>query len=121
MIIGGRRTSFFLFSGDIVAFVVSLYLTLWIRYLEIPSEATLSPYLIPFTFLFAFWTLVFYSAGLYSKRLALFPSRLSDALFKTQMANILFAALLGGLRVNVTRNIGAYNVCVKWPFSAKIS
>ena len=93
MIIGGRRAFFFLFAGDIVAFVVSLYLTLWLRYWEVPSKATLSPYVIPFIFLFAFWALVFYSAGLYSKRLAFFPSRLSDALFKTQMANILFAAL----------------------------
>jgi lipopolysaccharide/colanic/teichoic acid biosynthesis glycosyltransferase len=53
----------------------------------------LAPYIVPFAFLFALWALVFYSAGLYSKRLALFPSRLPDALFKTQLANILFAAL----------------------------
>ncbi|HUX80802.1 MAG TPA: hypothetical protein VMV38_00555, partial [Candidatus Paceibacterota bacterium] len=76
MIIGGRRASLLLFTGDIVAFGVSLYLTLWLRYLEIPSAETLSPYFIPFSFLFALWVLVFYSAGLYGKRLALFPSRL---------------------------------------------
>lgn len=93
MIIGGRRDSIFLFAGDLVAFAVSLYLTLWLRYFEIPTEATLSPYAVPFAFLFAFWALVFYSAGLYSKRLTLFPSRLADVLFKTQMANIMFAAL----------------------------
>jgi len=93
MTIGGRRNSVLLFAGDIVAFVVSLYLTLWLRHFEIPSVAALSPYIVPFTLLFAFWTLVFYSAGLYSKRFILFPSRLPDALFKTQLANILFAAL----------------------------
>lgn len=93
MIIGGRRASFLLFGGDIVAFAVSLYLTLWLRYWTVPNEAMLSPYMIPFIFLFLFWALVFYSAGLYSKRLTLFPSRLPDALLKTQLANIFFAAL----------------------------
>lgn len=93
MIIGGRRAPFLLFAGDVAAFVVSLYLTLLLRYGEMPTEATLAPYFLPFTFIFALWTLVFYSAGLYSKRLTLFPSRLPDALFKTQIANILFGAL----------------------------
>jgi len=93
MIIAGRRASFLLFAGDIVALVLSLYLTLWVRYLSLPSAEMLVPYLAPFTFLFALWLLVFYSSGLYSKRLSLFPSRLPDALLKTQIANIIFAAL----------------------------
>ena len=94
MIIGGRRASALLFVGDLVAFIVSLYLTLLVRYGAIPTLTTLSPYVLSFTFLFALWTLVFYSAGLYGKRLALFPSKLPNALLKTQTANMLFAALL---------------------------
>lgn len=93
MILGGRRTSLYLLAGDIAAFTLALYLTLWLRYWELPAASTLAPYSIPFAFLFVFWVLVFYSAGLYSKRLTLFPNRLPDALFKTQAANILFAAL----------------------------
>jgi len=93
MIIGGRRALFFLFAGDIVAFVAALYFTLWFRYLELPTVVTLSPYVVPFAILFILWTLVFYSAGLYSKRTLLFPSKLPDALLKTQLANIFFAAL----------------------------
>ncbi|MFA5998381.1 MAG: sugar transferase [Candidatus Paceibacterota bacterium] len=93
MITGGRRAFLLLFAGDLVAFGVSLYLTLWLRYGAVPDSVLLAPYVIPFSLLFVLWILVFYSAGLYSKRLVLFPSRLSDALFKTQMANILFAAL----------------------------
>ncbi|MFZ3043718.1 MAG: sugar transferase [Minisyncoccia bacterium] len=93
MIIGGRRAFLFLFIGDLVAFAVSLYLTLWLRYLAVPDAATLEPFIAPFVFLFALWTLVFYSAGLYGKRLALFPSRLPDALLKTQLTNIVFAAI----------------------------
>jgi len=93
MITGARRASLLLFVGDIVAFGVSLYLTLWLRHGAAPAASTLAPYIVPFTLLFAFWALVFYSSGLYSKRLILFPSRLPDALFKTQLVNILFAAL----------------------------
>jgi lipopolysaccharide/colanic/teichoic acid biosynthesis glycosyltransferase len=93
MIIIGRRASFLLFAGDIVAFTISLYLTLWARYGVLPDAPTLAPFMTPFAFLFVLWILVFYSAGLYSKSLTLFPSRLPDALFKTQLANILFAAL----------------------------
>ena len=93
MIIGGRRASFLLFVGDVVAFGFSLYLTLWLRYGSVPDAAKLAPYLAPFSFLFALWLLVFYGSGLYGKRIALFPSRLPDALLRTQIANILFAAL----------------------------
>jgi len=92
MIIGGRRASFLLFAGDIAAFVVSLYLTLSLRYGAIP-QWLLARYVIPFTFLFVIWALVFYSAGLYSKRLALFPSQIPDALLGAQVVNILLAAL----------------------------
>ncbi len=93
MIIGGRRASFLLFVGDLTAFAVSLYVTLWLRYGALPSATTLAPYLVPFTFLFALWALIFYSTGLYGKRLALFHSRLPDAIIKTQIANIIFAAV----------------------------
>lgn len=93
MIIAGRRASSLLFIGDLVAFSVSLYLTLWIRYGMLPGVGTLAPYIAPFSLLFALWILVFYSSGLYGKRLTLFPSRLPDALLKTQIANIIFAAL----------------------------
>jgi lipopolysaccharide/colanic/teichoic acid biosynthesis glycosyltransferase len=93
MITAGRRNSFLLFCGDIVSLIFSLYVTLWLRYQEIPDAGTLIPYVAPFTLLFAIWALVFYSAGLYGKRLALFPSRLPDVLLKVQMVNILVAAI----------------------------
>ena len=93
MISGGKRISFLLFAGDVAAFAVALYLTLWLRYGVTPSSSALAPFLAPFALLFAFWILVFYSAGLYGKRVALFPSRVPDALFKVQIVNIIFAAL----------------------------
>jgi lipopolysaccharide/colanic/teichoic acid biosynthesis glycosyltransferase len=93
MIISGRRAPFLLFLGDLIALIISLHLTLWLRYFALPTAATFAPYILPFTFLFTFWLLVFYSAGLYGKRITLFPSRLPDALFRTQIVNIICAAL----------------------------
>jgi|SRR3989344_7150737 len=93
MIIVGRRFTLLLLAGDIAAFAVALYLTLWLRYWAPPSAAALESYAAPFLFLFALWILVFYAAGLYGKRLALFPSRVPDALLKVQMVNVVLAAL----------------------------
>ena len=93
MIIGGRQASLLLFAGDLAAFAASLYITLWLRYGAVPSAATLAPFIVPFAFLFVLWALVFYSAGLYSKRFTLFTSRLPDALIKTQVANIVLATI----------------------------
>lgn len=88
-----RRAPLLLFAGDVVAFGIALYLTLWLRYGVIPNATILTPYIASFTFLFIPWILVFYGAGLYSKRIVLFPSRLPNALFKTQLVNIVFSAL----------------------------
>jgi lipopolysaccharide/colanic/teichoic acid biosynthesis glycosyltransferase len=93
MITFGRRSSALLFVGDIAALALALYVTLAVRYLALPSAAALAPYWAPFSFLFALWLVVFYGAGLYGKQFLLFPSRLPDALVKTQVANILFAAV----------------------------
>lgn len=93
MITLGRRSSFLLFLGDLLALVASLYITLAVRYLALPTTEALVPYVAPFAFLVALWLLVFYGAGLYGKQFLLFPSRLPDALIKTQVANILIAAL----------------------------
>ena len=93
MIRGGKQASFLLLLGDFAAFAISLWLTLLVRYGELPTYGLVGDFVAPFGFLFVLWALVFYVSGLYSKRLMLFPSRLPDALMKTQIANIVFAAL----------------------------
>jgi len=94
MIIVGRRSSLLLLVGDIAIFVVSLYFALWLRHRTIPSIETLAPYIVPFTILAVLWVLVFYGAGLYSKRLALFPSQMPDTLLMAHSTNLLLAVLL---------------------------
>ena len=93
MIIVGRRSALLLLVGDIVAFAVALYGTLALRYLTLPALASLAPYLVPFALLFALWLGIFWVAGLYGKRLALFPSRMPDALVWAQTTNVVIAAL----------------------------
>lgn len=90
---GGIRASALLFLGDLATFVAALWLTLLIRYQALPTEEMFRDHIGPFSLLFALWILVFYMSGLYGKRIILFKSSLPNAIFKTQVANILFAAL----------------------------
>ncbi len=90
---GGIRASALLFIGDLVTFSAALWLTLLLRYGMVPTEAMLLDHIGPFLILFAVWILVFYMSGLYSKRFILFKSSLPNAILRTQVINIVIAAL----------------------------
>ena len=90
---GGIRASALLFIGDLASFVVALWLTLLARYGSLPSEEIFASHIGPFTVLFMVWILVFYMSGLYGKRFILFKSSLPNAILKTQVLNIVIAAL----------------------------
>jgi lipopolysaccharide/colanic/teichoic acid biosynthesis glycosyltransferase len=83
-----------LFVGDIVTFALALLVTLLLRYRGLPGEDVLEAFIATFSVLFAVWALVFYMAGLYSKQAVLFRSELPPILFRTQIFNIVLAALL---------------------------
>ncbi|HVX90189.1 MAG TPA: sugar transferase [Candidatus Paceibacterota bacterium] len=93
MTTGSRRASVLLFVGDLLVFVFSLWLTLLVRYGQIPSRVLLNAHAGPFAFLFIVWLLVFYMGGLYEKRAVLFKRDLSGRLIRTQIFNIVIAAL----------------------------
>ncbi|MBU1755042.1 sugar transferase [Patescibacteria group bacterium] len=93
MTYGGRPAVALLFLGDIAVFAAALWLTLLVRYAQIPTETVLIEHIRPFTVLFILWTLIFYMSGLYGKRMILSQGSLSDALLKTQSFNIVLAAL----------------------------
>jgi lipopolysaccharide/colanic/teichoic acid biosynthesis glycosyltransferase len=90
---GGSRIAALLFIGDLAVFVVSLWLTLFVRYQRIPSEAVFMEHLLPFSILFALWVFVFYISGLYGKGIILLKTRWPDAIMRTQVANVILAAL----------------------------
>ncbi len=89
----GTYTTTLLFLGDILVFLLSLWLTLFVRYGGIPELSLLSEHLIAFAPLFVLWLLIFYMAGLYGKHIVLFKSAVFGAILKTQLLNIVLAAL----------------------------
>ncbi len=93
MTIGSRRASAFLFLGDVLVFGFSLWFTLLLRYGRLPSEALLASHAGPFAFLFIVWILVFFMGGLYEKRAVFFKRDLSGRIIRTQVVNIILAAL----------------------------
>jgi hypothetical protein len=82
-----KRDPFLLFLGDIISFYISLWLSLLIRFREIPSQETLTTHGIPFTILIIAWFLVLYIGGLYEKRTIVLRSRLPNTLLRAQIAN----------------------------------
>ena len=93
MTTGSRAASALLFLGDTLVFAFSLWLTLLLRYQEIPSDAIVALHAGPFAFLFIVWLLVFFMSGLYEKRVVFFKRDLSGRLIRTQVFNIVLAAL----------------------------
>jgi lipopolysaccharide/colanic/teichoic acid biosynthesis glycosyltransferase len=93
MTIGSRRAFALLFIGDLVVFVFSLWLTLLVRYQAIPSQELINMHIGPFALLFIVWLLIFYMGGFYDKRAVLFKRDMSGRLIRTQILNIVIAAL----------------------------
>jgi len=88
----GRKEPIILLLGDIFVFLASLWLTLLVRYLELPGSDTWYNHFVPFSFLFIVWILVFIIAGLYRKHTVLFKRRLPGVILKAQITNIVLAA-----------------------------
>ena len=82
-----------LFLGDVLFFLISLWFMLFFRYAQAPSLEKIQQHIVPFSFLFIVWALVFFIAGLYEKRAILLKSRLPITLFNAQIANSMIAVL----------------------------
>ena len=82
-----------LLLGDVVVLVASLWLTLFARYIALPSEQLFTSHLHPFAFLFIVWILTFFLAGLYGKHTRLFRSALPSLILSVQIINTVVAAL----------------------------
>ena len=93
MTITFKTESLLLFVGDIIIFIFALWVTLIVRYFEMPQSTLFYNHLIPFSFLFVVWVLVFFIAGLYGKHTILFKRRLSTIILNAQVINILIAVV----------------------------
>ena len=92
----GERTRelMFLILGDVICFSLALYLTLLVRYLEIPSAERLGAHFWPFLILSGVWLFIFYIAGLYDKHTVFLKQLLLSRIVNTQIINIIIAAFL---------------------------
>ena len=89
----GKKEPIILLLGDIFVFLASLYITLVVRYLELPASDVWYNHFVPFSFLFLVWILVFVIAGLYRKHTVLFKRKLPGVILRAQILNISVAAV----------------------------
>jgi len=88
-----KREYVVLLAGDVLVFIISLWLALALRYLELPSREFFLLHFNPFTILFIAWIGVFFLAGLYGKHTRLFRNRLPSIILYAQAINVSIAAL----------------------------
>src|SRR3989344_4522037 len=88
-----KREYVLLFLGDIAIFIASLWITLYLRYLEVPSQVLLYEHFVGFSMLFIAWIWVFFLSGLYGKHTRLFRRHLSMKIVYAQTINVVLAAL----------------------------
>lgn len=93
MTFGGKFATALLFLGDIAACVLALFATLLIRSGTLPGWDVFLYHLVPFSAVFALWVLVFFMAGLYSKRFLFAERVLFGVILHTQLINMVLAAL----------------------------
>jgi lipopolysaccharide/colanic/teichoic acid biosynthesis glycosyltransferase len=82
-----------LLLGDVIVFILALWLTLTLRYLTFPDAEVFRIHLVPFSFLFAVWIAVFFIAGLYGRHTRLFRRNLMGTILYAQAINMVIAAL----------------------------
>ncbi len=82
-----RKEILALFLGDLAVFFVSLYLTLTLRFGELPTRDTLVTHFVPFSVLFVVWVLISFIAGLYEKHTLSLKGKLPMLLSRVQVAN----------------------------------
>jgi FlaA1/EpsC-like NDP-sugar epimerase len=88
------RELLILIAGDILLFNAALWLTLLIRYLEIPTMERLALHVPPFLIFSAVWLVVFFIMGLYDKHTNLLKKLLANRLIYSQSINVLMAGIL---------------------------
>jgi lipopolysaccharide/colanic/teichoic acid biosynthesis glycosyltransferase len=89
-----RKSQFLgLLLGDAVVFIISLWISLALRNLSIPSQGNFLDHLAPFSLLFVVWVIVFFIAGLYDRYTLLITSKLPSRVISSQVFNMILASV----------------------------
>ncbi|MCK5286109.1 MAG: exopolysaccharide biosynthesis polyprenyl glycosylphosphotransferase [Candidatus Pacebacteria bacterium] len=91
MLILNKKEPILLFIGDILFFTISLWITLTIRQSQIPSYQVFLDHLIPFSYLFFIWVLVFFIAGFYERKALINHRDFFSEIFVAQIINSIIA------------------------------
>lgn len=83
-----------LLLGDILVFVVALWLTLLVRYVSVPTYELFVTHLGPFLVISGAWLFVFFIAGLYDKHTLLLKKLLVSRILYAQILNVCAAGIL---------------------------
>ena len=93
MTTSNKKEALLLFVGDLCAFLLALWITLFVRYSAIPSGQLLYDHLVPFSILFVLWFFVFFIAGLYEKHTLILKGKIPAIIFYSQLLNSGIAVL----------------------------
>lgn len=88
------RELFILVVGDIIVFNLALWLTLLVRYLELPTMENLEAHIPPFLYFSAVWLIIFFILGLYDKHTNLLKKLLTVRILYAQVVNVFVAGIL---------------------------
>jgi len=91
--ISKKKEPLTLLVGDLIFFLAALWLTLFVRHLEVPTKNVFTEHLLPFSLLFLAWVLVFYIAGLYDRHTTILRSKLPVVLGGAQLVNASLAVI----------------------------
>lgn len=80
--------------GDIIVFNVALWLTLLVRYFELPTLERLAQHVPPFLIVTAVWLGIFFILGLYDKHTNLLKKLLVNRILSAQVINVVAAGIL---------------------------
>jgi len=86
-----RKETLILLAGDILVLVSSLWFTLFVRYLEIPSAQTYINHIKPFSLIFVVWFFIFFISGLYEKQTLFLKNKIPDTVLRVQILNSVIA------------------------------
>lgn len=87
MIISNKKETFFLVIGDLLTFALSLWLSLFIRGGDPSLWNTFMYHMVPFSYIFVAWAIVFFIAGLYDKYTTILKDSMPRIIFNAQLVN----------------------------------
>ena len=93
MFVFNKKEPFLFFIGDLLVFFLSLWVSLFVRNLEVPTFNYYLSHTIPFGIIFILWILVFFVVGLYDKYTTILKEKIPLIILNAQIFNSLIAVV----------------------------